>query len=301
MSAVDLLKLQLAGEQRGRGMLSDFAANMRMKQLIGAASGVSSAEEFRQFAADNNLDPQEVATLAAIIGAQRKAFTPIQQPTYYSSAGTTIYDKRTGRPTYDVSQYKPTDWYRVNKDGSVESRSAKSGAEANVFESQGFRRGKYRQRPEGGSTGKPIKTWVVNGRLWHAPSDVMPPKGAKPWSQAGELERRLLIGQELTNLRTEKNRVRRELDRIIALPDGVSIYKPQKDRIPELREELADISARQNSLLGHGNQYNTDNQPVADPAILGGFNAAEHNGRVLTNPDTGERRKSNGKVWEKIE
>jgi len=188
----------------------------------------------------------------------------------YGSAGNSVYNKFTGDVVHE--KFTPVDYYKVNDDGSVVSRKANNALEAKKFENLGFERGSYRDKalgsPTPSSTTKPIKTWVLpevdedgnqrtpEQRLWHAPSDRTPPAGAKPYSEAGELEKRLLTSQELISIRSDKKSVRRELDKAISLPENISIYKPYKDRIPALRAELKDLTEREQAILSGGNDLN---------------------------------------------
>lgn len=320
MGAVDLLRMQLGGRDRGDQVLQDFARKSRFDTLAYRMhqENVDSPDRFRDFIVRNQVRPEEAQGLMQMIQARNSTFPgppPPPAPKGYSSSPLGIYSQDTGdvvhpapSPPTPAEKYDKTDWYRRGKDGSIETRTANSGAEASLFEQQGFVRGKFRAEPEGssgGAEGNVIKTWILpSGKLFHAPSNVPPPSGARPWSDASSLEHRMLVGQELVSIRSEKRQARRELDQIQSLPE-IEFYKPQKARIPSLKSELEDLNYREQELLGKGNDFSprapSPESSASGVPTLGGFNASDHAGRVLVNPDTGERMKSDGKVWAPVE
>jgi hypothetical protein len=300
--AADLALAQQKGKWGAVNTIQDFAKNIRMRRLVTdfMREDVSSPQQFNAFAARNSMSGPEAASLLQLVKAQKDAYpAPPQQK--FASSPLGIYNVGTGDITHPApDKFTPTDYYRVNDDGSVESRKANTPAESAMWEKQGFKRGSYRKLPLGSSTNEPntIKTWIKeDGSLWHAPSNVKPPKGARPFSEAGELEKRLLIGQELTSIRNDKRQVRRELDRIMSLPDNIDFYKPQKDRIPSLKQELDDLNQREEELLEGGNSMSQ--KMPSEVESIAGYNASKHPGKKLTNSDTGQTYVSDGKVWKK--
>lgn len=95
-----------------------------------------------------------------------------------------------------------------------------------------------------------VKTWITPTKeVVHLPNNVLPPKGSKPYSTAGELEKRLTKTQELTSIRQDKATLKREINQIRGLPN-LKVYQVQKARLPLLEDELQDLIAREKELLG---------------------------------------------------
>lgn len=335
MDPIQLIQMQRQGAQWGQGVMGEFAHNLRMKALMQrfAESGVRDQAGFMSFVKQNGLSPQEAMELAGMSKSVQSSLTPTNRYSSasgigiydqgtgqvvvpdtrgagYGTAGSSIYDKATGKV---VGQgYTGADYYRVNKDGSIESIKSRSQAEENMLEARGYTRGTYRAKPVGESSGGTIKTWILpSGRLWHAPSNQMPPSGSRPYSEAGELEKRMLVAGEVSALELEKRQTLREIDSRKKLLD-LDIYKSQKAEIPELKSHIDDINYRLNELRNKGNDLNrpssgpspsdqdtpTSNQDQEGPdfSTLPDPSSVKPNTRMVWEP-TGEVFVSDGVMW----
>jgi hypothetical protein len=185
------------------------------------------------------------------------------------------------------------DYYKVNNDGSIVQRKARNALDERKLQSSGFEEGTYKSSPSNGSaSSKPIKTWVLpeikaDGsrrkpieRLWHAPSDVSPPAGSIPYSEASSMEQRLMTNNELSSIRQDKRQIRSELQRLRVLPD-LKAFEQQKSRIPDLEAELKELETREKEVFESGNAFNlrmgtTENKPDEEqPPIKGARKAPD--------------------------
>jgi len=95
-----------------------------------------------------------------------------------------------------------------------------------------------------------VKSWTTpKGEVVHLPNNQKPPKGSKPYSEAGALEDRMTRRQELISIRQDKASLKREISQIRGLPD-LDVYKPQRERLPLLEDELRELGEREQELLG---------------------------------------------------
>jgi len=330
MGAEQLAIYQAERDKEAVNSISGFMDKLRMQGITQRfmSSGIRSPEQFGQFARANHLSPMEANTLLQLVDSQKTAFTQPAPVMPYASSPSGIFDKRSGNVVHAGpdeyiassgtiynktkgkvahSDYGAMDYFKTNEDGSIVSRKAYSEAEATLMERAGFQRGSYREKAIGAGSngGEPnaIKTWITpDGRLFNAPNNVAPPAGSRPYSEASNLEQRMLTAQEISSIRDGRRTARRELDKLKSLPN-VDFYKSQKERIPELEAEIKDYNDREKEIMSSGNDMNLPPPtppPTAPPAELGGIRAADHKGKVITNPETGERRVSDGKTWNEV-
>jgi len=92
--------------------------------------------------------------------------------------------------------------------------------------------------------GEGIITEEWNGTEW-----VQVAKAPRWDPKAGRMEDRFYVSQELSVLKQDKRTLKRDISEIKAFPD-LDYYKPQKERLPILEQELKDINARIDELLG---------------------------------------------------